>query len=428
MPWSSPPYGYRVDPQAPRDPAGLAVDAERAAVVGQVFAWYVEEGLTLHAIARRLTAAGAPTATGRPSWGPTSVGGILRNTSYRGVAYGTREQRVPARRRYPLSGRVARPSGGVSAHARPADVWIAVPVPALVTPELFAAAQERLARNRAWSPRNTQGEYLLRRLVSCRRCGRAACVSNNGRYAYYRCLPRAGDGADEHQARCQEQSVPTGALDAAVWADLRQVLNDPAVLAEAVRRAQAGWLNDDARTARQHDLRQRRATLERQRQRLIDAYAAEAVTLEELQTRVRALEGRLTDLTRDEQQLATSAEQQAQIGVLVTQVEAFRATIAQGLDQASFARRRELVELLIDRVLVAPPEVEIRYIVPFGGAAHRKVVLQSGHRGATCRQSVAADGAGRWRRPGRICGTTGAPSRRSRSRRVRPAAPPRRGS
>jgi len=397
-------------------------------VVRQVFAWYVEEGLTLHAIARRLTVAGTPTATGQPSWGPTSVGGILRNTSYRGVAYGNREQRVPARRRYPLSGRVARPSGGVSARARPADVWIAVPVPALVSPELFAAAQERLERNRAWSPRNTQGEYLLRRLVSCRRCGRDECVSNNGRYAYYRCLPRAGDGADEHHARCQEQSVPTAALDAVVWADLGQVLSDPAVLAEAVRRAQAGWLNGDARTARQHDLRQRRSTLERQRQRLIDAYAAEAITLEELRTRVQALEGRLTDLTRDEQQLATSAEQQAQVAVLATQVEAFRATIAHGLDQASFARRRELVELLIDRVLVAPPEVEIRSIIPFGGAAHRKVVLQSGHRGATCRPAWAGAGAGYSRRSARTCGTTGAPSRRGQACRARRAIPPRRDS
>ena len=183
LPWSSPPYGYRVAPQAPRDPAGLALDDERAAVVRQVFAWYVEDGLTLHAIARRLTAAGTPTPTGRAHWGPTRVGGILRNTSDGGTADGHREQRVRARRRYPLSGREARRAGGVASRARPRATWIAVPVPPIVTPELFDAAQERRARNQAWSPRNTQGEYLLRRLVSCRRCGRAECSSNNGRYA-----------------------------------------------------------------------------------------------------------------------------------------------------------------------------------------------------------------------------------------------------
>ena len=408
LPWSSPPYGYRVAPQAPRDPAGVALDEERAAVVRQVFGWYVEDGLTLHAIARRLTAGGTPTATGQARWGPTSVGGILRNTAYRGTAYGNRERRVPAQRRYPLSGRAPRRDGGVSAQARPEDTWIGVPVPAIVTDDLFAAAQARLARNRAWSPRNTQGEYLLRRLVSCRRCGRAECVSNNGRYAYYRCTPRAGDG----QARCQEQSVPTPTLDTVVWADLCQILMDPAVLAEAVWRAQDGWLSDDARDARHHDLRRRRATLDRQRQRLIDAYAAEAVTLAELQTRVQVLEARLADLAQEEQQLAVSAEQRAQVAAVATRMETFRASIAQGLEQASFARRRELVELLIDRVLVDPPEVEIRYLIPFGGVAHRKVVLQSRHRGATCPQAAVDGGVNHSRRPARTSGTTGAPSHR----------------
>ncbi len=257
----------------------------------------------------------------------------------------------------------------------------------------IAAAQERLGRSRAWSPRNTQGEYLPRRLVSCRRCGRAECVSNNGRSAHYRCLPRAGDAADGHHARCQKQSVPTGTRDAVVWADRRQVRSDPAVLDEAVRRAQAGRRSDDARTARRHDLRRQRATLDRQRQRFIDAYAAGAVTLEELQTRVRALETRLADLGREGQQLAASAEQQGQVAVLANQAETFRATIAHRLDQASFARRRELVELLIDRVLVDPPTVGIRYIIPFGGVAHRKVVLQSSYPGATCRLA-ARDGDG----------------------------------
>jgi site-specific DNA recombinase len=191
-----------------------------------------------------------------------------------------------------------------------------------------------------------------------------------------------------------------------VWADICQVLTDPAVLAEAIGRAQDGWLSDDARTARQRDLRRRRATLDRQRQRLIDASTAEAITLEELQARGRALDARLADLAREEQQLAASAEQQALVAALATRVETFRASVAQGLDQASFARRRELAELLIDRVRVDPPEVEIRYVIPFGGAAHRKVALQSGHPGAICRQGVADDGAAHSRRSGRTSATT----------------------
>jgi len=323
LPWSTPPYGYRADPEAGRDPARLIVDAERAVVVRQIFAWYVEEGLTLRAIARQLSVTGIPTANGLARWDPSTVRGILRNASYRGVAYGNREQRAPAQRRYPLSAREPRRTGGVTARARPAATWIGVPVPALVAPELFAAAQERLARNQRWSPRSTRGEYLLRRLVSCRRCGAAECVSNNGRYAYYRCTtPGTADGAGK-ATRCQPHAIPTVDLDAAVWADVRQVLTDPAILTEAVQRARDGWLDEGARAARQHDLRTRVGTIERQRQRLIDAYAAEAVTLEELRTRVQALEARLADLTHEEQQLVASVDHAAQIAAVATQLDTF---------------------------------------------------------------------------------------------------------
>src|SRR5262245_5974688 len=63
VPWTTPPCGYRLDPLRPRDPAGVRLDETEAAVVRRIFAWYVEDGLTLYAIARRLTDEGIPSAT-----------------------------------------------------------------------------------------------------------------------------------------------------------------------------------------------------------------------------------------------------------------------------------------------------------------------------------------------------------------------------
>jgi len=63
-------------------------------VARQIFAWYVAEGLTLRAIARQLCVTGIPTANGLARWAPSTVRGLLRNASYRGVAYGKREQRA----------------------------------------------------------------------------------------------------------------------------------------------------------------------------------------------------------------------------------------------------------------------------------------------------------------------------------------------
>ena len=82
-------------------------------------------------------------------------------------------------------------------------------------------------------------------------------------------------------------------------------------------------------------------------------------------------DARLRDVAQEEQQLAASEEHRAQVAAVAAQLEAFRATIAASLDRASFARRRELVD---------PPEVEIRYIIPFGGTAQRKVALQLRHQ------------------------------------------------
>jgi site-specific DNA recombinase len=105
LPWSAPPFGYRADPLRPRAPEALQVDEGEAWVVRRVFESYVEEGLSLYAIARHLTEEGVPTAKGRAVWSPSTVHKILTNSAYSGVAYGNRKRRVVARRRYPLLGR-----------------------------------------------------------------------------------------------------------------------------------------------------------------------------------------------------------------------------------------------------------------------------------------------------------------------------------
>ena len=382
LPWSTPPFGYRVDPRAPRDPAGVRVDEAQAATVRQIFTWYVEDGLTLYGIAQRLTQSRVPTATGRPLWNASSVRKILVNRTYEGTAYGNQKQMVPARRRHPLIGREPKGEGGESCRLRPCEEWIGVPVPAIISGERFAEAQVRLTQNRQWAKRRTQGQYLLRQLVSCRRCGLAHHICNHGIYVYYQCR-----GADtliqRHRPEpCRARRIATARLDTLVWADLCQVLTEPAVLDEAVRRAKDGWLSSDEQTAQHQELGRRQAEVERQIQRLIDAYVAEALTLEELNQRRRKLEERREALRREQRQLATVAVRESDLRRIAVQAEAFRRRIAEGLERATFAEQRALVELLVDRVIVDAPEVEIRYVIPLTGIAERNGVLRLRYRAA----------------------------------------------
>jgi len=109
--------------------------------------------------------------------------------------------------------------------------------------------------------------------------------------------------------------------------------------------------------------------LRRQVERLVDAYAVGALSLEELQTRRGRLETRFAEVRDEADALAAAQERDAHLQGLAQQLDAFRAALAHGLDTADFGRRREIIELLVDRVVVDAPAVEIRYILPLGGAS-----------------------------------------------------------
>jgi site-specific DNA recombinase len=172
LPWSRAPFGYRLDPAPPCDPAGLHLDPAAAAVVQELFACYREPRATVYSIALRLTQLGILTPTGKPRWKVASVRGILKNPVYTGTAYGTRTR--TRTRIVPATGRKSAllPVGsGFSSRYRPREEWSGVPVPALVSPDHFDRVQEQRAHNQQCSARNnTHCPSLLRALVRCGQC------------------------------------------------------------------------------------------------------------------------------------------------------------------------------------------------------------------------------------------------------------------
>ena len=100
LPWTRPPYGYRVSPDRPRDPRGVTTDPAEAAVVAELFAMYREPGTSLTRLALHLDARGVPTPSGTSHWSSPTVRGILRNPTYTGQIYAQRTRyRAPTHRR-----------------------------------------------------------------------------------------------------------------------------------------------------------------------------------------------------------------------------------------------------------------------------------------------------------------------------------------
>jgi site-specific DNA recombinase len=82
LPWTIAPYGFRIHPERPRDPALVEVDEAAAAIMRELFQAYADGAATLHALAVRMSAREIASPTGRRFWSATSVRRILTNPAY----------------------------------------------------------------------------------------------------------------------------------------------------------------------------------------------------------------------------------------------------------------------------------------------------------------------------------------------------------
>jgi site-specific DNA recombinase len=161
LPWTRAPYGYIMDPERPRDPNRLQIDPIKAEIVRQIFAWYTEPETpaSLYWVAKQLSQQQIPTPRGGKRWSVATIRGILRSPVYMGTAYSGRTRTVPARNRRSALLPVR---GGESRQRTLEEEWIAVPVPAVITPEVYEAAQARLDQNKKMARRNNKSNsYLL---------------------------------------------------------------------------------------------------------------------------------------------------------------------------------------------------------------------------------------------------------------------------
>ena len=92
----------------------------------------------------------------------------------------------------------------------------------------------------------------------------------------------------------------------------------------------------------------------------------------EYQRRRRDTEARLQALDRQEAELTHDAERQGETAGLAAHAEVFCRRVRDGLAAADFDQKRALLELLVDRVVIANGAVETRYVVPTGPDGERE--------------------------------------------------------
>jgi site-specific DNA recombinase len=335
LPWTHPLYGYRVHPDRPRDPSGVTLDPTEAAIVAELFAQYLEQGMSLHALSRSLHDRHIPSPTNKPWWGLATLRGLLTNPTYTGAVYsGRMRYRAPQIRRSATHPLGHPHDTGIPT---PPEEWTLVAqIPAIVSQEQFERVQAKLAHNQSFARRhNTAHCYLLRALVSCGRCSRACTARTAGKYGYYLCSGKAKPMHRGTESPCAARFIPAAQVDELVWNDLCDVLTHPDQICLALERAHGGhWLPQELQTRREH-LRQGRHHLEQQRDRLTDAYLQGIIPLAEFERRRRDLEQKMEAIGQMEAQLLAQAHNQEHVAQLALSMTDFCQRVQQGLSQAT---------------------------------------------------------------------------------------------
>jgi site-specific DNA recombinase len=364
LPWTRTPYGYRPNPDRPRDPAGLRLEPAEVAVVNLIFDTYLKEGQSLFGLTKSLMAQHILSPSGRTLWSSASVREILINPVYMGILYAGRTSPRPSNKRNSALNPVGRKDRGRV--AIPPEQWLVVgQIEAIVSKEQFEAVQVKLSKGQQFARRNnvTQ-EYLLRALISCGHCRLASSGRASAGKAYYACTGKMDPIQTGREERCGSRFIPAVQLDELVWRDLCEVITKPELIEEALKRAQGGeWLPQELQ-ARRANLHKAEVSIRNQIERLTEAYLAQILTIEEYKRRRTDLEQRQSSLTNQLGILEVNVRQQIEVAGLANSIEEFCKRIQEGIAEANFEQKRQLVKLLIDRVIVKDEEVEIRYVIP----------------------------------------------------------------
>src|SRR3954469_19107290 len=365
---SNAPYGYRYIRKTDEAPAAYIIDETEARVVQHVYEMYTVEGLSIGEITRQLNLEAIPTRKAS-RWERSVVWALLRNPAYRGLAcFGKTRASARTRVMRPQRRRGVTTPSTTAGHERAREEWIEIPVPALVTEESFARAQELLYQNKIRSRRRTIAPSVVQGLVSCAKCGyafsRTSTQTSARKIHYYKCIGsdswRKLGGPVCDNGRFIRQEL----LDQIVWAEVIRLLEDPTLIQQELdRRLIAAGASDPTRK-REQTLQRELTHIGKGVERLLNAYQEGLLSIEQLRERMPVLRQRQQALSAELQAIADQTHDRAGFLRLAETLSAFLVRLRSAAETLSVIERQKIVRLLVKDILVGEDTITIRHSIP----------------------------------------------------------------
>jgi site-specific DNA recombinase len=174
--------------------------------------------------------------------------------------------------------------------------------------------------------------------------------------------------------------VKAAELEAAVWNHIKQLLSDPGqLIAQFQDFARLAAQGESKQQAEARKLETGIARLGREEQRLIDAYQAEVIGLEELAARRQRLTQRRQALAAQQEQQARLWQEGSRAQQTLGELSTFCERVRTRLDRATFAEKQAILQMLIERIIVGAETLEIRHVIPLRGSGADPGVPEGPH-------------------------------------------------
>ncbi len=332
-------YGYFYDKITKK----RFINETEAYWVRKIFEWLVNEGLSTNAITYRLRELRAPTKYSQ-HWNRSSVMGMLKNPAYTGKTYAFTFYQGTNRR-------------------KPQSEWIEIPdaTPAIITEDLFEAAQTQLQLNQEKSKRNTKQQYLLRGHLYCRQCGHAYCGHVDRTIRYYRCPGKLRITSPVN--RCTNKNWRVDKLEALVWEKIENVLDNPDFIVTAIEKRRDDANDIDTLEPELQLVEKQLKAFDREQKQLLqwalkgfpeDTVVVENKRINESRSRLQSRKATL------ETQIQASRE----AAVSLPKIEEYIQLVREKLTNLDFDMKRLALDMLNIKIWVDDSNVEITGTIP----------------------------------------------------------------
>jgi site-specific DNA recombinase len=341
------PWGYQWDTQAKT----LRVDANQAPWVARMFEMYAD-GASYQKIADEFTALQVPPPRGL-CWYKTAIQRMLPNPVYKGELVLNRWncaglgplKKVPKEKRRALT-----------MSLKPQDEWVTVPVPAIITEELWQRAQ---AQNQNRTRLMQRGVGLLSGLCVCGLCGLRIYYMGDPKYRYLRCngrYPHLRDARPHLRELppCKWTDVKAGGIERGIWSRVHLWLRDKDELIEERRRQAEQYATATEPNERVQLLEQQLAARKEEHRRIFflaaKGLAPEGIEkdLERLQAQVKTLEAELHAIAAKQRYHQVAAD------IDIADLTAMASVVGEELDALDLPGRQRVVRALLRQVTVWP--------------------------------------------------------------------------